>query len=938
MSGLVGNPLLLLTAAGAGGPYEIPRSVRFNSADSAYLSRTPASTSNRRTWTWSGWLKKVKLTNGLFECMFGVSGATDPYLRFQFLDGNQIFFEEYDGVSITSELRSTATYRDTSAWYHILAAVDTTQATDSNRIKLYVNGVQITSFSVATYPSQNKELIVNSTVRHDIGNMGVTYSTRYFNGYLADIHFIDGQALDPTSFGEFDDNNVWQPIAYSGSYGTNGFHLDFADNSSAAALGYDAAGSNDWTVNNIAVGVTISSIGYGRDITFSSGTFKGTEYPWLAFDNSLTTAVASSVDGATVTWTPSTTVTASSSFSILVYDFAGAAVTLNGSSLSQGAAGPGGTQAHYYNYSGSFPVTVSTVTVRTTGGAASRFYAVLVDGNLVLDPGFANIGDDSLVDSPTNGTQTDTGVGGEVVGNYATLNPLSTTAGTYTQGNLRYVGASSWRRSNGTIAVTTGKWYWEVSLGNAPNTPRNSTSEFNAFGFGLSTTFNSTAVPSALTDAVIMTDSGYYKNFGGAYTDGGTAFLSVDVLSIAVDLDANTFTFRRNNTQIATGTIGGTAGRELVPVIISYNANYGVMDANFGQRAFAYTAPSGFKALCTANLPTPTIEDGSTAMDVVTYPGTGIALTPTGSLNFSPDLIWIKSRSAATDHALYDIVRGTQTRLESNTQEAEVTSDGGVTAFNSNGFTLGTLAQVNTNAATYVSWCWDGGTSTVTNTDGTMTASVRANTSAGISIIDFNATNGTVGHGLGVAPGFFIYKYRAGTSNWTVYHQSLGGTQRLLLNTSDAATTSSTYWNNTPPSSSVITLGSNFSGIGSSIIYAFAPVSGFSSFGSYTGNGSADGPFVYTGFRPRWILLKSTGATYFMMYDTSRSAYNVTETALYPGLTNADTTESNNRVDILSNGFKVRAAGASNPNINPSAGTVVFAAFAENPFSLARAR
>ena len=808
------NPLLLATA-GAGAAYEIPRSVRFNSADSAYLSKTFASAGNRRTWTLSFWVKRSKF--GTTQSILSNDWDYGFYLDFN--DSDNLRILDYGGnTSLDIYYLTSAVYRDPSAWYHVVVSIDTTQATSTNRVKLYVNGSQVTAFSSSTAPAQNFDTTFNSTQVNSLGRNAAGSGGWYFNGYLADVIFVDGSALDPTSFGEFDDNNVWQPIEYSGSYGTNGFHLRFADNSSAAALGYDAAGSNDWTVNNLSV----------------------------------------------------------------------------------------------------------------TAGA----------------------GNDSLRDSPTNGTQTDTGAGGEVVGNYCTLNPVvggpNISQITFSNGNLEatWNTGSSYAVTLGTIGVNSGKWYWETTIAG--------TSGYWLFGIATSAiSLNNYIGQQAVS-------YGYYSLNGNTYnanssTSYGNSYTTNDIIGIALDLDNGKVFFSKNGTwqnsgNPASGTNAaytGLSGTFFPAYAEGTSSAAAAYICNFGQRPFAYTAPSGFKALCTTNLPTPTIEDGSTAMDVVTYTGTGSALTPTSSLNFSPDLIWIKSRSAATDHALYDIVRGTQARLESNNTDAEVTSDGGVTAFNSTGFTLGTLAQVNTNAATYVGWCWDGGTSTVTNTDGTITSSVRANASAGISIVSYtgNGTSGaTVGHGLNVAPSFYVCKFRntnATSGPWYVYHKSLGATKTLTLNTTDAESTLSSVWNNTEPSSTVFSLGNagDTNGSGRNFIaYCFAPVSGFSSFGSYTGNGSADGPFVHTGFRPRWILLKSTGATYFMMYDTARSAYNVTQTALYPGLTNADTTESSNRVDILSNGFKVRAAGGSNPNINPNAGTVVFAAFAEHPFSLARAR
>jgi hypothetical protein len=510
------------------------------------------------------------------------------------------------------------------------------------------------------------------------------------------------------------------------------------------------------------------------------------------------------------------------------------------------------------------------------------------------------------------------------------LNPLDNGGVTLSNGNLDSTSSAveTWRSVKSTIGVSSGKWYWEVSSLNATT----NTSTFQAVMAGIATAAESTSNYSGFgANGWSYFNVNGYKYNSGTPVPYGATWTSANVIGVALDADNGTLTFYKDNSSQGTAFTGLTSG-PYFPTISLYASSTVTAYINFGQRPFAYTAPSGFKALCTQNLPTPTIEDGSTAMDVVTYTGTGAALTPTSSLNFSPDLIWIKSRSATTDHSLYDTVRGAQTRLEPNQQPGDVTSDNGVTAFNSNGFTLGTLAQVNTSSATYVGWCWDAGSSNVTNTDGSMTSTVRANTSTGVSIIDFSATNGTVGHGLGVAPDFFVYKTRAQDSNWNVYHKSLGNTQRLLLNLTDAATTSSTYWNNTSPTSTVITLGSNFSGIGSSIIYAFASVASFSSFGQYTGNGSADGPFVYTGFRPRFVLAKvTTDANDWFIYDTERESFNVMSKTLYPNLTSVEDPGGFYLIDLLSNGFKLRASFSK---INASATTYVWAAFAENPFSL----
>jgi hypothetical protein len=334
-------------------------------------------------------------------------------------------------------------------------------------------------------------------------------------------------------------------------------------------------------------------------------------------------------------------------------------------------------------------------------------------------------------------------------------------------------------------------------------------------------------------------------------------------------------------------------------------------------------------------------------MDVRLYTGTGSSLTPTSTLGFNPDLIWIKSRSAATDHALYDAVRGAQARLESNTADAEVTSDGGVTAFNSAGFTVGTLAQVNTSSATYAAWAWDAGSSTVTNTSGSISSQVRANASAGFSIVTYTGTgaNATVGHGLGVSPSLLIIKSRGTARNWIVWHSAFGAagsTDYLYLNSTleKGGDGGDFWWNTTVPSSTVFSLGSSVAVNESTVnyvAYCFAPVAGYSSFGSYTGNGSADGPFVYTGFRPRWVMVKNStsnggGNSSWLLVDTARGDYNVVNSFLLANTTGAE--GSVGYLDILSNGFKLRATG---DRVNASA-TYIYAAFAENPFQYARAR
>lgn len=319
----------------------------------------------------------------------------------------------------------------------------------------------------------------------------------------------------------------------------------------------------------------------------------------------------------------------------------------------------------------------------------------------------------------------------------------------------------------------------------------------------------------------------------------------------------------------------------------------------------------------------PVINRGDDYFQAITYTGNGSTQTISG-LRFQPDFVWIKGRSGATDHALYDAQRGVQKRLESNTTDAEASSDNGVTAFTSDGFTLGSLAQVNTNGATYVAWCW------------------KESPSAGFDIVTYTGTgaNRTVAHSLGVAPSLMILKCRSTTYHWPVYHRSIGPVNVGFLNLTNAYASSPTTWNSTNPTSTEFSLGTDLTSNANGqtfVMYLFADVAGFSKFGSYTGNGSADGPFVFCGFRPRFVMVKNTSAAgAWMVFDTARSLENATNDVLEANTANAEAVNlTNNLIDTLSNGFKLRGTQA---NGNASGNNYIFAAFAESPFKNSLAR
>lgn len=552
MSGPFGSSQWMYSSGGFY-PTEIEQSLRFNDNDSAYLSRTPASAGNRKTWTWSGWVKRGNIDIN-FPALFGCFVNGTNYFLIRFNDSTDVL-QVIDKNAGTNNLVLTtnATYRDTSSWYHIVLSVDTTAATSTDRAKLYVNGEQVTSFSATTYPSQNFDTYVNTANQHNIGSSTPVSSTQLFDGYLGEVNFIDGQALDPTSFGEFK-SGVWVANEYTGSYGTNGFYLPF------------------------------------KQTTVANG------------------------------------------FNTVLY-------TGNGSSQS-------------------------------------------IEG-----------------------------------------------------------------------------------------------------------------------------------------------------------------------------------------------------------------------------------------------------------VGFSPDLVWLKSRSSGYNHALFDSVRGVNERLQSNSTDAEATRSDALNSFDADGFTVGGEASTGLSGETYAAWCWDAGSgSPVSNTDGSITSSVKANPAYGFSVVGYTGTgsNATVGHGLGAAPEMIILKDRDGTDHWRVYTSTTGATKSLYLSLTNAAATDSTIWNNTAPTSSVFTIG-NDSGVNTNtndyIAYCFAEISGYSSFGSYSGTG-ASGNTVTTGFKPAFVMIKRTdSAENWIMYDNTRAVTNPIDKQL---LANSSNSEINGYsplyIDFNSNGFTING---TNAGINASGGTYIYMAFAD---------
>jgi hypothetical protein len=362
---------------------------------------------------------------------------------------------------------------------------------------------------------------------------------------------------------------------------------------------------------------------------------------------------------------------------------------------------------------------------------------------------------------------------------------------------------------------------------------------------------------------------------------------------------------------------------------------------NFGQRPFAYTAPSGFKALNTQNLPTPTIgatpaTQANKYFDVVLRnggaPSGGTYSTTVNMANGA--LLWDKPRNSASSNYLVDSVRGISKNLRSNTTDAESTDASWFTGFNNGSFNTGSSDWGS--STTVVDWIWAANGAGVTNTAGSITSTVSANTTSGFSIATFtgNGTAGaTFGHGLGVAPKMVIVKSRGNARNWLVYHASIGATKFLQLDTTIEALTATTPWNDTAPTSSVVTLGTSAAGnesVVTRVAYCFSEVPGYSSFGSYTGNGSSDGPFLYLGFTPKYILIKQSSSA-----GTNWRIITINTSYLSANTADAQYDNPPGPIRGMSNGVKIVGTGG---DINGSGSTFIYAAFAAFPFKYALAQ
>ena len=519
--------------------------------------------------------------------------------------------------------------------------------------------------------------------------------------------------------------------------------------------------------------------------------------------------------------------------------------------------------------------------------------------------------------------------------NFSTFNPLNVDVYTLSDGNLNTgTGGDAGAVSTFAIDVTDSDgFYFEVSSSTAATYPDIGLQDADDLALAGATTISSynTGRYTYQGNSGNFNDEGSSASYGTTYTTN----------TIGVLVQSGNLYFSKDGTIQNSGTAAKTGLTGMMYARVSYSAGSGTQanfTANFGQSAFAHDPGSTYKAWNTANLATPSITDGSAHFQPTLYSGNSSTqeVNQSGNSTFTPGWVWIKARNGAGySHQLFDQVRGATKRIFSDATSAEATTADTLTSFDSDGFSLGGQVAVNQTGKNMVAWQWKANGAGSSNEDGATTSTASANTTSGFSIVKWTGTgaNTTLGHGLGVAPQMILVKNLADADSWVVYHEDVGATKGLTLDTTATPYTASTFFNNTAPTSSVFSIGSGGRTNGSSdgmIAYCFAEIPGYSSIGSYKGNGSADGTFVYTnGMKPAFIIFKnSNSGNNWDMMDTQRSPINPADQDLQPSTSSAEYTPGN-QVDYLSNGFKLRTASG---NINGSGNTIIYMAFAENPF------
>jgi len=988
------------------GIYEIAGSTAFSAANATYLYKTFASGGNRRTWTWSAWVKRGSVSTTVQ--MFASRPTASPYSLIYFASDGTFQMDDNGSCGFVT----VGLFRDPTAWYHLVISVDTTREISTQRIRVFVNGVQ--QICTYTIPSQNAQTQLNTASNHTIGKGG-DYTAEIFDGCMSDLNFVDGQSLDPSYFGYFDPiTNIWMPKKYAGSFGVTGFYLPLQSTTYAinpnASLGNANIAPTAYYLN--FNGSSRLNIAHTSALDLSSGDFT-VEFWYLHRDGSSTVELFCKGAGYQIYTTGGSINTALSSTNTTSYFFNGGIGTLNSGDwnhvalsrvgnnyygslngvttlLVTSASSPNSgtdvaTIGAYFNGTYVSSGGISNLRVVKGTGLYTRNY-VVPNYNLTAIPGtqlltgqnativdnspnalsFTNIGpvtvannsliglvgqdksgtsgaftttgfdlNSLIVDSPTNVFTSATDIGGVVAGNYCKLNPLQgafgnisiTQAGT----QLNSAGNSGYHNCSGTIAPEGNIGYFEVQCSNSPNGHIGVSSAVPNY-------LNYAASPTADT-IYLGTDGTVYNIYTSVIKSGSiTAPSTGDIIMVAFDFTnpaSKKLWFGRNGTwgldaSNNTGNPAAGTNATVTSSNLSVNSNYrwyfalnngAIFLFNFGQRPFSYAPPTGFKSLNTTSLHARGTETvGKAAIQPHTWVDTSIFGQSSTDLNvtnsgFQPDIVWLKSRTNAQNHYLMDSVRGQDSVLRTNGVGAESIYTP-LLSFNSNGFTP-SLANITTNTYGYAAWQW------------------RQSPTSGLNIISYtgNGTNNrAISHNLGVVPGFIIVKSRSLGYNWDIYHKNLGLSATMIFS-SDSPRNYSAFGSSAPSANNFYTQ-DNFTNTNNAtyIAYVWAEVPGFSKISTWTGNGSTDGTFVYTGFRPKLVIAKryDTSGNNWRILDSTRSKGNTVTNFLFPDIDQAEDAVGY-PWDFLSNGFKLRT---TNSGDNANNGTYLYIAFAESPFAL----
>ena len=892
-------------ASGAADDFTIDRSLRFNDGDSAFLTRTPSSNGNRQIWTFSVWIKPTHILAGTAKTFFS-SGSSNPDTIIKF-DSDRFEISRYNNTEggYTSRVTSTRVLRDPNAWYHLVGAVDTTQGTASNRVKMYVNGTQVTDFDNNSYPAQNANYELNSTSYATY--VGKHHDGQFFDGFITEFNFVDGQQLTPASFAETKaTTGQWIPIDTAGlTFGTNGFRLQFADNSgtTATTLGKDTSGNgNNLTPNNFSVAAGVENDSYidtpTDNFCILNPTYRTSGRTPPNYFNA--TLEINNTGGGDMQ--------AHGTFAVKSgkYYFEG---------IPTGVSTSGGG-THFIGVQESSPGHVNQGYWRNPGtvynqSASGSDIGTSYDSNDVIGVAFdADTGKVWFAKNNTFAGSGDPANGNNPAYTYSTPDHLTPAFG--------FDNTSSGRK-------------WFANFGQRPFTYTPPT------GFVALSSAN-------LSDPTILLPNKHFDTL--LYTgNGATSARAITGLDFAPDwiwLKNRAASYHHQGHDTLRGTAGGVLypneaqDEDATYSLASFDSN-GFSIAKDANQQGQNNNGNGFVAWNWNAGDT----DGKTyTVTVVNDSGNKYRFDGFGTSAVTLDLAeggtYIFNYPSAHPFKFSTTADGTHgggseyttgVTHNSSTQVTIVVAASAPTLYYYCSIHSGMGGQVNTNTTLGSS-----------NFDGSVQSTVKVNATAGFSIIKYAGSGQprTIGHGLGVKPDVVITKSRDADENWLVWHQHIStsniGNYAFFLNSNGGPDDASQNWYDTVPTSTVFTRG-NYSSGDNMMAYCFSGVSGYSKFGKYIGNGVADGTFVYTGFRVALLITKRIQTRNWIIYDNKRGPFNEVDNFLEADTNNAE--DPKDMIDFTANGFKLRD---SDTDVNSSGDTYIYLAFAESPFKNSRAR